>query len=266
MVSLIDAIFNVDFAGSQHLVGQGGYLDSQTPDTQYFGDDNIYDFGSQQEISTHTNDISIPDYTDDNVNLSASQQDYFPSSSPPHEVSVPQSFRSSKSNATSSSAFRGRIDPKLLFTDRRGDTLSGAKAVFWEELDARLNGPGYDKKNCAWLKLPTLKQFRPDFNVNTLMRDLRQASHSPGSVASVDHDHIFTVHRITGATFYTPNIIQGELAYLAGFLSQLYPLMVMASADSDLSQMRSLIKAGHDLLESMEILVSSEAEVREAMV
>jgi len=261
------ALIKLTVGCSHEMLAPGGYLDSQTTDTQYFDATNYYmqnptdNHGEESQNNEMLNEEPstsqecMSDSESDNSQYTAdSEHMHSPRVSP-----LPPIINSFDIRSTSTFTSEARI----AYGDHRPQSDADAtKLCLWRLLDASVNGPDYgDGRSAPWFKLPTVTRRQPGVNYIRSMRELwRQRSSNESDLMS---EHVSAVHRMAGASPYPPSILQGEFVFLADFLSHLFPMMVRAATESDLVRMQEMINVGNDLLTSMQTLVDVEANARE---
>jgi hypothetical protein len=243
------------------MLQPGGYLDSQTTDTQFFSDSEYVHASSNVTSGALEHDVDMSD-----SDWQPSQDDWQPSFSQDDYHRDSDAARLSRSRslpfAAQSSAIR---DPReiLKYEDQRpeqGDS-DETRDMLWTRLDQLVNGPDYGNGRTApWFTLPTIRNRRPDVNYMHSMVELWRGRSEEESRMMLDH--ISAVRRLVGGSNYPPSILQGEFVQLANFLAHLFPMMVRAATRSDLVKMQKMVDVSQDLLTSMQILVDVETEAR----
>ena len=155
---------------SHEMLAPGGYLDSQTTDTQYFNATNYY---MQNQTDNHgegsqdnemlnkepsTSQECMSDSDSDNSQYTADPEHMLS----PHVSLPPPIINSFNIHSTSTSTSEARI----AYEDRRPRSDADAtKLCLWRLLDASVNGPDYgDGRSAPLFKLPTVIQRWPGVN------------------------------------------------------------------------------------------------------
>ncbi|KAF7969709.1 hypothetical protein HWV62_22012 [Athelia sp. TMB] len=218
------AAFELVSRTNRIVLAPGGYLDSQTSDTQFFSD---AEHDSQQPP------FQNPLVDDENSSIPGTSA-----------FNVPNFISPSSTE------------------DRPGspDRRSSGSLDKWVALDGILNGPGYGDGR-PWTKFPILAsrrfgQERPDI---ALRWAALQASDEEALLVS----DFFHGYRTLAHTLKPNNVVQGESIYLTLFIVRLLPFMSRAVMDSNITRQRQLLQDFRKILGAIEMLIDVEEEARE---
>jgi hypothetical protein len=221
---------------SRLILGEGGYFDSQTTDTQFFGPSDPYPTVLHRDITPHSLHPAVKDGTGiEYSNMATASVIKLPITLAPETPATAD------------------IDS----ADRRSN---GPKEK-WDRLDELLNGPDYANGQ-LWTIFPVLKRHRP--GVDHPAQSFKWMYDASREEIDMVDAFCFRFQALAGAQ--TPsNSIQGELIFITMFLTRIIPFMARTIMDSDLVKMRELVGAGRDLLQAMELLVDVEDGARERL-
>jgi hypothetical protein len=263
---------------SRELVGPGGFLDSQTTDTQFFGDSQSLQghWGNDITFDINDNDLTFVPRDDDSSESCNSESEpvatgFVPPASnamqdEPSTLREPSfSLKASESapevqEAEPSSKKAVAPIAAIQYTHQR----DGTNGLAWTKLDAFINGPNWDPKIRVWMNLPIVRKHHPA--ILQVLQDSvwhhrceEEEDLMFGLQKAVQQLYLPTLNRAPA------NVLQAEFIRLAEFLPQVYPGMVNAAHRSDLLRMQELINVGRQFLDGLQILVDTEKSAREAV-
>ena len=219
---------------SRSILGEGGYFDSQTTDTQFFGPPDPYPAVLRQDITPH----GLHTAAEDGVEYSSTATAGVIKSPIILAPEVP-------STADTGSADQRSYGPKEK----------------WDRLDGLLNGPDYANGR-LWTMFPVLKRHRP--GVDHPAQAYKWMYDASREEIDMVDAFCFKFQALAGAQMPS-NSVQGELIFITMFLARIIPFMARTIMDSDLVRMQELVGVSHDLLQAMELLVDVEDGARERL-
>lgn len=247
---------------SRNLVSPGGFLDSQTTDTQFFGFGDSQSMQGPNSLELLGDDFGLAD--NKSSDTSDSTETVTPCSAPTDTRFLPEKSET-EAEGIEIEIERERQSTEFMspirYEDGRDSTSTNAAA--WRNLDVAINGPDWKPSDRIWMNVPTIRR-RYDRDILLGIWDSIQQQRCQAEadlMYRLRHD-VHQLHR-NGWTTPPANVVQGEFMCMAEFLSQIYPGMIRAASRSDLPRMQNLIDIGQHLLGALQVLVNVEKSARE---